>query len=148
MSEGKVEASVQLRILVVAPPPGVVFAVQRGKAELLAPLAGLREAMTFELPLRLVKPLADGTPNFLGEYAQGTPTDRFVYLNSGTLAGHEGSAWTRRAKLKLAGIPADVFTAALAGGFIEARVQGTMKDGGPICASVKPHDVAWSHTPA
>lgn len=136
-----------MRIVVVDPPPGVSFAVQRGKSELLAPLAGQGETVQFELSLRLGAPLADGSINFLGEFAQGTPTDRFVYLNAGTLAGQPGSAWTRRAKLKLAAIPPEVVAAVLASGegFIEARVLGTMADGGPICASVKPQAVVWAH---
>ncbi len=135
---------IMMRIVVIDPPPGVRFAVQRGKDALHAPLAGERDVIAFEFPLRLGAPLADGSPNMLGEFAQGTPADRFVYLNSGTLAGQPGTQWTRRAKLKIASIPRDVVEQALSvSGIIEARVQGTMRDGGPICASVKPEAVAW-----
>ncbi|WP_235531855.1 DUF5990 family protein [Pelomonas sp. Root1237] len=146
MSERLAAPSLRMRIVVVDPPPGVSFAVQRGKSELLAPLAERGETIQFELSLRLGLPLPDGSVNFLGEFAQGTPADRFVYLNSGALAGQPGSNWTRRAKLKLASIPREVVEAVLASsaGAIEARVLGTMADGGPICASVKPHAVVWS----
>lgn len=137
--------SLRIRILVANPPPGVLFAVQRGRSELLAPSAEQGETIQFDFPLRLGAPLPDGAVNFLGEFAQGPPSDRFVYINSGTLAGQAGSCWTRRAKLKLAGIPPEIVRAALAepGGFMEARVLGTMGDGGPVCASVKPQAVEW-----
>jgi len=73
-------------------------------------------------------------------------TGTHVYINSGTLAGQADSRWTRRAKLKLASIPRQIVEAALStqGGVIEARVAGTMADGGPVCASVKPHAVVWA----
>jgi len=138
--------TLRLRILVVSPPTGVVFAVQRGKAELLPPTTSSTDLIQFDLSLRVGGVLADGSPNYLGEFAQGTPADRFVYLNSGTLAGQGGSVWTRRAKLKLGAIPAETAQAAIAnpGLVVEARVLGTMADGGPICASVKPQAVSWS----
>lgn len=101
--------------------------------------------MQFDFELRVGGVLADGPPNYLGEFAQGKPADRFVYLNSGTLAGQPGSCWTRRAKLKLGSIPADVAEAAVGNPrhAVEARVVGTMTDGSPICASVKPHAITW-----
>lgn len=137
--------SVRMRILVADPPPGVRFAIQCGKSELLAPSSEQRLLLQFDFPLRLGSPLPDGSVNFLGEFAQGPASDRFVYLNSGTLAGQADTPWTRRAKLKLASIPQPVVEGALSasGGVIEARVLGTMDDGGPICASVKPHAVTW-----
>lgn len=135
---------ITMRIIVIDPPAGVRFAVQRGKDGLLARSGEERDVIAFEFPLRLGAPLPDGSPNMLGEFAQGTPSDRFIYLNSGTLAGQPGTQWTRRAKLKIASIPRDVVEQALsASGILEARVQGTMRDGGPICASVKPEAVVW-----
>lgn len=73
---------IRMRIVVVYPPPSVRFAVPRGKSELLAPSAHSAESIQFDLALRLGAPLLDGSVNFLGEFAQGTPADRFVYLNS------------------------------------------------------------------
>lgn len=139
----------RLRVVVVSPPPGVVFAVQRGHAELLGPTISRAEFIQFDFELRTGVTLADGSPNYLGEFAQGKPADRFVYLNSGTLAGQLGSCWTRRAKLKLGAIPAEMAQAAAghAEHVVEARVAGCMADGSPICASVKPHAVTWSLAP-
>lgn len=144
MTKDRSSQSVQMRILVVNAPTDVRFAVQRGKSELLEPSAEQAEAIQFEFSLRLGSPLPDGSANFLGEFAQGTPSDRFVYINSGTLAGQADSPWTRRAKLKLASIPQKIVAdAASSIGMIEARMPGTMGDGGPICASVKSEAVVW-----
>lgn len=146
MSKGQPEPSFRMRIRVVAPPPGVRFAVQRGRSELLEPSAERREEIQFEFLLRSGSPLPAVPVNFVGEFAQGPPADRFVYINSGTLAGQADSRWTRRAKLKLASIPQQIVEAARStqGGVIEARVAGTMADGGPVCASVKPQAVVWA----
>jgi hypothetical protein len=146
VTHSKPSQSVRIRILVVSPPIGVHFAVQRGRSELLAPSAERQEEIQFELSLRLGPPLPEMPANFAGEFAQGPPRDRFIYINSGTLAGQADSCWTRRAKLKLASIPMQIVEAALSpiGGIMEARVLGTMGDGGPICASVKPQAVVWS----
>ena len=145
MPKEKPSQSVQMRILVAGPPAGVRFAVQRGKSELLEPSAERVETIQFDFSLRLGSPLPDGSINFLGEFAQGSPSDRFIYINSGTLAGQASSCWIRRAKLKLASIPQKVVAeAASAPGVIEARMPGTMSDGGPICASVKSEAVVWS----
>ena len=137
--------SVPIRICVVDPPPGVSFAIQRGRTDLLLPSTIGAESIEFQFAVRLGDPLDDGSPNFLGEFAQGPPTDRFVYLNSGVRAGQPGSCWDRRAKLKFASIPRDLVERVLGhqDRFIEARVVGTMKDGGPVCATVKPAAVSW-----
>jgi hypothetical protein len=134
-----------MRVLVMDPPPGVRFALQRGRSALLEPSSGQPGAWQFDFSLRMGAPLPDGSVNFLGELAQGPAFDRFVYLNAGTLAGQPDSCWTRRAKLKLASIPRPLVEAALGapGGVIEARIPGTMGDGGPVCASIKPQAVAW-----
>ncbi|MFT3799769.1 MAG: DUF5990 family protein [Burkholderiaceae bacterium] len=139
-------AFVQLILRVQDPPPGVTFAVQRGRSELLTPFAVESGSPCFAFTLKLGRPLAGGGANFLGEFAQGTPTDRFVYLNSGIRAGQASSCWDRRAKLKLANIP-DPLLAAAAGQpdrAILATVSGTASDGGPICATVPADAVTWA----
>lgn len=135
----------QLLLTVLAPPPGVVFAVQRGRAELLSPYASNGESIAFAITLQLGPALAGGSFNFRGAYAQGTPADRFIYLNSGVLAGQAASCWERRAKVKLADIPRPLVESAVGDPAcaIEARILGTASDGGPICASVRPHAISW-----
>lgn len=138
-------ARLQVIFVVEAPPPGVLFAVQSGRDELLPPFASTAESLSFALSLELGPPLADGAFNFRGPLAQGTPADRFVYLNSGTYAGQQQTPWERRAKIKLGGIPRDLVASA-AGQVdlaVEARIRGTARDGGPVCASVNPPDITW-----
>lgn len=135
----------RIQLYVIDPPPGVAFAVQRGKADLLLPAATEKCALRFEFELRIGLPLSDGSFNFLGEFAQGTPSDRFVYLNSGIRADQPRSCWDRRAKIKLQSIPHEYVESVLAepGRAVEARVNGTMKGGSPVCATVPPKMLAW-----
>src|SRR3954464_13176446 len=103
-----------LRIVVLRPPPGVTVAVQRGRAELLAPAAASDDALVFDFTVRVAARKEGGAPNFLGPYAQGTPADRFVYVNSGTAAGQLGSPWSRRAKIRTGTIGWEMVEEALA----------------------------------
>ena len=99
--------------------------------------------MTFEFEVR-VGTRARGEPNFLGPFVQGPPAGRFVYINSGTLAGQADSIWTRRAKVPLTGITrALIERARVAGSTLEAEIAGTGRDGGPACATVPLMSDGW-----
>lgn len=139
------ERELPLRITVLRPPPGVAFAVQRGRDGLLAPARASAEALSFDLTVRAAPRAGGGEVNLLGPFAQGPPADRFVYVNVGTSAGQPGSRWTRRAKVRTAGItPALVDqTLATPGAVLEARIQGTGRDGTPCCATVPLLDGGW-----
>lgn len=130
------DQEVSLRIIVRNPPAGVRFAVQEGKYELLDPRTASAHELVFEFPIRARNDRPDGSPNFLGPFAQGPVDGRFVYVNSGTLAAEPASQWTRRAKIHLAGITWTMIRKAAKGGFIEAAFAGTGRDGGPACATV------------
>jgi len=79
----------------------------------------------------------DDSPNVLGPYAQGTPRDRFIYLNSGTKAGQPDSCFTRRAKIKTEGITWKLVQQVLAdGAVLETQIEGMARDGGPCYATV------------
>lgn len=138
MSACGVEREVRVRIRVESPPAGVAFAVQQGRDGLVAPVARAADELCFEVPLRLLPSRADGSPNFGGPCAQGPRDARFVYVNSGTMAGQAGSCWSRRAKVQLGGIPAELVANALAvpGRLLETRIAGSAGDGGPACATV------------
>jgi hypothetical protein len=139
------EPVLQLLLTVVTPPPGVLFAVQRGRAELLLPYASDAQSVAFAITVQLGPAAEDGSFNFRGPNVQGTPADRFIYVNSGTLAGQVASCWERRAKVKLAAIPRPLVESAMGDSTfaIEARILGTARDGGPICATVQPHAISW-----
>jgi hypothetical protein len=139
------ERVLPLRIVVLRPPAGVTFAVQRGRHELLPPSSASDAEVVFELSVRVAPRGEGGAPNFLGPYAQGSRADRFLYVNAGTSAGQPGSCWTRRAKIKTAGIGWDLVEETLAtpGAVLEARVRGTGRDGGPCCATVPLLEGGW-----
>lgn len=138
------ELDLPLRIVVVKPPPGVTFALQRGKGELSSATTATGADLAFELSVR-VRSNEDGSPNFLGSFAQGPRGGRFIYVNSGALAGQTDSRWTRRAKVHLAGITRNLInrSTAIRNGILEARIAGTGKDGGPACATVPLLDGGW-----
>lgn len=126
-----------LRITVVHPPGGVTFCLQRGRDDLVPPAEAAEDHLAFDFEVRIgEKP--DGSPNFLGGFAQGPPAGRFVYVNSGTYAGQVDSCWSRRAKVPLAGITWELIEQVLATrhALLEARIAGTGRDGGPACATV------------
>jgi hypothetical protein len=138
------ETSIPLRITVIQPPTGVLFRLQRGKSELVAPARTSEESLSFDFTLRVVGDRAAGAPNFRGDVAQGPPASRFVYVRSGTLAGQIESCWTRRAKVPLAGIGWDLIEEVRRrGALLEARIQGTARDGGPSCATVPLLEGGW-----
>lgn len=137
-----------LRITVLHPPSGVTFCLQRGqagKADLVAPTSASVERLTFDLTVRVGNDRNDGPPRFLGPFTQGPPAGRFVYVNSGTLAGQADSCFTRRAKVHLAGISWELIEEAMSkpDAVLEARIRGTAGDGGPACATVPILDGGW-----
>lgn len=127
----------RLRITVIEPPPGVRFAMQRGRFDLAEAVDTRADALVFELPVSV----ADATctpPRLLGEFTQGPVTGRFVYINVGTGAGQRGSPWTRRIKVPLYSMTSALIAAALAapGTVLETRIRGIGRDGTPACATV------------
>ena len=133
------DAELRLRIVVVNPPPGVTFALQRGKSDLVPPSRSTTKQLVFELTVRVRE---DGQPNFLGPFAQGPRGARFVYVNSGTYAGQTNTPWSRRAKVPLTGITWPLIRRAKAKP-LEARFAGTGGDGGPACATVPLLGAGW-----
>lgn len=147
----KQDRELPLRITVLDPPAGVTFRLQRGKGQddLVPPSRVTDDRLEFDFTVRASPGLKDGRPNLLGPFTQGSPADRFVYINSGTLAGQAGSCWTRRAKVKLTGISGEMIEPLLSGteAILEARIAGTAKDGGPCCATVPLLDGGWKIVP-
>ena len=142
----KAEMEIPLRITLVQPPSGVRFCLQRGRADLASCQEASGDHLSFDFTLRVHGDRAGGPPNLRGDFAQGPPATRFVYVNSGTLAGQKGSCWTRRAKVPLSGITWELIEDVVAkpGTVLEARIPGTAKDGGPVCASVRLLGDGWA----
>jgi hypothetical protein len=138
-------AEVPMRPVLIAPPGGVDFGIQQGRGsqyETLYVQQGHGGDVTLDFPLRLKDPNGKGPPDFEGPVVQGPPGGRFVYVDVGTYAGQKNTTWSRRMKIPLEGITWTLIREVLGspGLRLSARVAGRTRDGGPNCASVKPHD--------
>lgn len=144
------DQKISLRITLLHPPSGVVFCLQRGRSDLASCAKASGEELSFDFTLRVDGDRASGPSNLRGDFAQGPPAARFVYVNSGTSAGQAGSCWTRRAKVPLSGITWELIEQAISnpGTVLEARIPGLAKDGGPVCASVRLLEGGWQVVPA
>ena len=122
------------RIVVINPPVGVMFGLQRGRADIVSPVVADGSELSFNLTLR-VRADNNGQPRFLGPFAQGPPAARFVYVNSGTYAGQKDTVWGRRAKIHLQGVTWALVEKLSASrtAVLQARIAGTGRDGGPAC---------------
>ncbi len=137
-------ADVALRIVVLRPVEGVTLRLQRGRAELVGPTTSSPEEAVFDFTARLGAVRPDGGANLLGPFTQGAPAVRFVYLNAGRAAGQPLTFWNRRAKIPLTSISmADALAAHAPGVWLEVRIEGRGRDGGPVCASIHLPDGAW-----
>ena len=102
--------ALRLRIVVVRPPPGVDYGLQRGRGSGYETVQTQRSRgadLTFELSID-VRP----GPRFGGPFVQGKPAAPFVYLDIGTYAGQTGTPWSRRLKVPLERFPNIVAIAA------------------------------------
>jgi hypothetical protein len=132
MSEAR---EVKLRVTLVQPPAGVMFCLQRRRAELVDAVVADGSDVTFQWTMK-AEPGADGGVRLLGPMSQGPPGGRFIYVCIGAYAGQVGTTWARRAKIPLAGITWEMVEAA-GDGFLEAAYEGTDSKGGPACATVR-----------
>lgn len=136
------ETEINLRIILESPPAGIDFALQKGGGKNYQTVQTQQSDggdLTFEFPIR-VKLEESKTPNFLGQFAQGTRDERFVYIDIGTCAGQLNTPWTRRLKVPLKSITSKMIAEikSCENQILETRVPGTGRDGGPNCATVKP----------
>lgn len=133
--------SIPIRIKVLRPLKGVSMKVQKGRDELVPPVSASDEQLTYEFLIDAE--VQDGSPNFLGKFAQGPRDARFIYVNSGSYAGQWGTLWNRRAKISLMPITSEQVNSVLVDDrlCIETEFEGVGRDGGPTCASVK--DIVW-----
>ncbi|WP_435826802.1 DUF5990 family protein [Nocardia fluminea] len=81
-----------------------------------------------------------------GPYVQGRPGERFLYLSWVTVDDAATRTMFRRAKLMLAGVPAQTLSAAIESGVLEARLGLTDATGNPLCARVEPASIRWTAT--
>lgn len=133
---------VSFRIVLETPPAGVDYGLQKGHGSAFETVQTQRFRGTdlrFEFTAQ-VRP--SGTvADFRGPFVQGPAGGRFVYIGIGQFAGQADTPFSRRLKIPLRGITADMIRrASAAGAVLEVRVPGTGRDGTPACASVKEFD--------
>jgi hypothetical protein len=124
--------TLRLRITVVEPPPGIAYALQLGRADLVQPTSSTKARITFDFDVEVAG------DKLRGPAVQGKPGARFVYIGIGSYAGQPGPGW--RAKVSLEGITKKLIGE---GKRLEARFAGTGKNGAPACASVPLLDGGW-----
>jgi hypothetical protein len=135
-----------LLIVLESPPKGVAFGIQEGKGSSYTTVSKVHSVgrdCLFSCSIE-VKKKPSGALDFAGPIVQGKPGERFIYLDIGKLAGQEDSPWERRIKVPLSGIPRDLAEQAMKRDqVLQARIEGTAKDGGPACATCQPID-GWT----
>jgi len=133
-----------LRITLRRVPSGVQFALQRGKsdtegnAELVPPTRTEADSLSFDFSVRIADRKRGAPPRFVGEFTQGPPEKRFVYVNSGRRAGQPDTFWDRRAKIPLTTITTALIEKVLStpNTVLGIEIEGTGRGGGPVCASL------------
>ena len=140
------------RIVLEDPPAGVDFGLQIGRGaeyETVQTQRSKGKDLSFEFSVGVgaAGSKASAPPDLEGPVVQGSPSQRFIYIDIGTYAGQRDTPWSRRLKVPLIGITSEMVDRATkdARMVIETRVPGTGRDGGPNCATVKPFD-GWTVT--
>jgi len=114
----------------------VYLGIQKGN-EVIEAVPGDRKQVIFRPTFRIAKQ-PDGSPNFLGPFAKGTPQERFFYLTWGVMDKNGHFAMFRRAKIHLNHLTWDQVSAALSENRpLKVSIDMTGKKGDPICASIR-----------
>jgi Family of unknown function (DUF5990) len=138
------DTRIKFRIILEKTPLDVCFGLQKGKGtpyETIQKQLGDEKNLSFEGEMR-VKKTATGSYDFFGDCIQGTTTERFIYIGIGMAAGQLNSIWSRRLKVPLRGITAEmILKLNESDSFcLETKVPAIGKDSTPNCATVKPFD--------
>ena len=133
----------KFRIILLSPPPGIDFALQKGSGSKYEPIQKQRSdthnlSFDFSAEVKGIRQ-KDQLPDFRGPFVQGPAGARFIYIDIGSLAGQTDQlAW--RLKVPLVGITWKMVEEfdSNSDARLETEVPGTHKNGGPNCATVKP----------
>lgn len=127
---------ITLRIVIERPVIGVLHSLQAKDGSPVQPKSSSEgEALVFDFPVGVTS-----GPRFFGDQVRREgPERRFVYIRVGQLAGDPSSPWSRRMKIDIHDIPAELLErAARDGAVIETIIDGTGRDGTPACATLLP----------
>jgi hypothetical protein len=125
---------ITLRLTIADPVAGVAYSLQDKVNMPVDPRIADDGSISFDVPITL-----SDDRRLTGPFVRREgPTRRFVYIAIGTSAGQHASEWSRRAKIDVHDIPADLLALAREGRVLETVLPGRAKDGGPACATVRP----------
>jgi hypothetical protein len=130
------QTPVNLRLIVEEPVVGTLYSLQAKDDAPLDPKSSLTgEPLSFDVRIRV-----GPGPKFFGDQVRREGAERrFVYLRVGQLAGDPSSPWSRRIKIDIHDIAADLLDRAVStGAAIETVITGTHSDGTPAHATVRP----------
>lgn len=135
------EREITLRIILEKPTVGTDFGIQQGSGHNYVTIQKQKsqgEDLTFVFSIK-VKPQTEELPVFLGAITQGSPKERFVYIDIGRAAGQLNTLWSRRLKIPLKSITWELIQQleTTQPAVLEVRVPGVGKDGGPNCGGAK-----------
>ena len=126
------DTPITLRLTLADPVPGVRYSLQKDDLP-FEPVTATERPLSFDLVIRL----SDGR-RLLGPFVRREgSTRRFVYIRIGKPAGDCFSPWSRRAKIDIHDIPADLLALARTGRVLEIVLPGQFPDGSPTCATVR-----------
>ena len=136
--------SLPLRITVVDPPPGIAWALQLGRDQLVAPTSRTAREISFDFTVDVVEDAA-GKFRLRGPAVQGKPGERFVYLCTGTYAGQYDAPSGGRAKISLEGINRQMIDTikAKGSGLLHVQFAGTGRNGHVAGATVPLLGEGW-----
>ena len=127
-------AEITLRLTIADPVPSVRYSLQDQKSVPVEPRTATIAPLSFDVPIKLND---DG--RLTGPFVRREgPTRRFVYIAIGQGAGDCQTPISRRAKIDVHDIPADLLERARSGAVLAVDLPGRAKDGGPACATVRP----------
>ena len=144
------ESELKFKIILLKPNADVIFGLQKGSGnnyETVQKQLSNSQDLSFDFLIKVKGDRAkDKLPKFSGGFVQSGTDQKFIYIDIGTCAGQTNTMWSRRLKIPLTGIAwTDIeYSIENPNSFMEARVPGTGRDGGPNCATVKPFD-GWHH---
>lgn len=127
-------AEIILRLTIADPVAGVRYSLQDPRSVPVEPRLAGDAPLSFDEPMKLSD---DG--RLTGPFVRREgPTRRFVYIGIGQGAGDCLTPISRRAKIDVHDIPADLLDKARSGAVLAVSLPGRAKDGGPACATVRP----------
>ena len=120
----------------------VYLGIQRGR-DVIDEVSADRPQVTFDAEFKIGE-RADGSPNFLGPFAQGTGADRFFYLSWGIRRPGGGLRMFRRLKIRLGHLRWPAIRRSMKEGKpLTVRLRLTDARGGPLCATPPKTHIDW-----